>query len=73
MDRKLKTGDRNRLVFMPMDPDPIPVGSLGTVLDVSHHGEGRDAWTQIEVSWENGRKLMLASPPDKFEIIGDDK
>ena len=73
MVRKLKTGDRTRLVSMPMDPDPIPVGSHGTVLDVSHHGVRRDAWTQIEVSWENGRMLMLVSPPDKFEIIDGDK
>jgi hypothetical protein len=62
-------GDRIRLVAMPDDPDPIPLGSTGTVRSVSRCGSGRDASFQVDVNWDNGRKLMLAVPPDQFEVI----
>ena len=63
-----KVGDRIRLIRMPEDPDPIPIGSLGTVRGIhSHHG-----WTQVEVEWDNGRHLMLTLPDDVIEIIGSD-
>ena len=65
----LKVGDRIRLIQMVDDPDPIPAGTIGTVTEIHIHSD----WTQIEVSWENGRNLMLVSPPDKFEIIDGDK
>ena len=61
-----KVGDRIRLFHMPEDPDPIPVGSLGTVLAVHHH----PGWTQVEVEWDNGRSLMLTIPDDLIEILG---
>ena len=64
----LKVGDRIRLIQMIDDPDPIPAGTIGTVTEIHIHSD----WTQIDVSWENGRKLMLVSPPDKFEIIDGD-
>ncbi len=62
-------GDRIRLVNMVDDPDPIPVGTIGTVTEIHIHS----GWTQIEVSWESGRTLMLVSPPDEFEIIDGEK
>ena len=65
----LKVGDRIRLIQMIDDPDPIPAGTNGTVTEIHIHSD----WTQIDVSWENGRMLMLSSPPDKFEIIDGDK
>ncbi|MFM2094106.1 MAG: hypothetical protein RIS70_1230 [Planctomycetota bacterium] len=68
-----KRGDRIRLVAMNDDPDPIPMGLTGTVASVSRHGSGDDAWFQVDVSWDNGRTLMLVSPPDAFEIIAGDK
>jgi hypothetical protein len=66
-------GDRIRLVAMQDDPDPIPVGQVGTVVGVSRHGSGKDEWFQIDVSWDDGRTLMLSSPPDRFEVIGSAK
>ena len=58
-------GDRIRLISMPADPDPIPIGTLGTVQGVhSHYG-----WTQVEVDWDNGRRLMLSLPEDQIEIL----
>jgi hypothetical protein len=62
------TGDRIRLVAMNDDPDPIRAGQIGTVVGVYRH-EGPEAWHQIDVAWDNGRTLMLVSPPDLFEII----
>ncbi|MFN0054694.1 MAG: DUF4314 domain-containing protein [Planctomycetales bacterium] len=64
-----KRGDRIRLVAMHNDPDPIQVGQTGTVVSVMRHGGGKDAWSQIDVSWDNGQRLMLVSPPDLFEIV----
>jgi hypothetical protein len=60
-----KAGDRIRLVAMPSDPDPIPAGSLGTVVAVFEH----IGWTQIDVDWDNGRTLMLTIPEDSIEVI----
>ena len=65
----LKVGDRIRLIQMVNDPDPIPAGTISSVTEIHIHSD----WTQIEVSWENGRMLMLSSPPDKFEIVDGDK
>jgi len=65
-------GDRIRLVAMPDDPDPVPPGTTGTVTSVHPHGTGKNAWVQVEVAWDNGRKLMLAIPPDRFEVLSDD-
>jgi L-ascorbate metabolism protein UlaG (beta-lactamase superfamily) len=65
MNQPLKTGDRIRLVSMPMDPDPIPVGTLGTVLRTHDHGD----WWQVEVAWDNERSLMLTMPEDCVELV----
>ena len=65
MQTRLKKGDRIRLVSMPQDPDPIPVGLLGTVVEVHEH---RD-WKQVDVDWDNGRSLMLTIPDDLIEIL----
>jgi hypothetical protein len=65
MKSNFKKGDRIRLISMPQDPDPIPVGSLGTVAGVHDH---RD-WIQVEVDWDNGRKLMLSLPEDRVAIV----
>jgi hypothetical protein len=66
-------GDRIRLLAMHDDPDPIPVGQTGTVVGIKRHGSGQDEWFQIDVSWDNGRTLMLVSPPDVFEIVDGGK
>jgi hypothetical protein len=65
-------GDRIRLVAMPDDPDPVSPGTTGTVKSVTQHGAGRDAWLQVDVNWDNGRKLMLSVPPDRFELLSDE-
>ena len=71
MNRIPRRGDRIRLLAMRDDPDPIQVGQLGTVVSVSRHGDGKDTWHQIDVAWDNGRTLMVVSPPDRFELVRD--
>ena len=66
-----KTGDRVRLVAMPKDPDPIPVGTLGTVIDTQHIPWGADSYTQVSVKWDNGRSLNCVVPPDFLAIIDE--
>ena len=68
-----RIGDRIRLLSMNDDPDPIAPDQTGTVVGVSSFGEGKDRWHQIDVSWDDGRTLMLVSPPDQFEIISAGK
>lgn len=64
-----KPGDRIRVLAMPDDPDPIPTGAVGTVIGVASHGDGENAWHQVDVEWDNGRSLMLTLPPDRIEIL----
>lgn len=65
MQPRLKKGDRIRLVSMPEDPDPVPLGSIGTVIAVYDH----EGWTQVDVAWDNGRSLMLTMPDDCVAIV----
>lgn len=61
---QIKPGDKIRLIEMPDDPDPIPAGSEGVVIEVT---EG--ALAQIIVKWDSGRSLSLVPGVDVFEII----
>ncbi len=61
----VKPGDHIRLIEIPNDPDPIPPGSEGVVVDVT---DGPLA--QIEVEWIGiKRSLALIPGVDRFEII----
>ena len=60
----LKAGDRIRLLSMD-DPDPIPSGTIGTVVAVYPQSD----WTQVDVDWESGRSLMLSIPLDQVQRI----
>jgi hypothetical protein len=68
----VKIGDRVRLVHMPDDPHPIPVGTEGTVrtvtaLEWGPSGSSKE-W-QLGVQWDNGRTLSVICPPDIVDII----
>lgn len=69
--KPLQRGDRIRLVAMPDDPDPVQPGSTGTVLSATPHRFGSTERVQVDVAWDNGRKLMLVMPPDEVEVITD--
>lgn len=61
-----KAGDTIELLSMENDPDPIEVGSKGTVESVVPWGNGE---YQIHMQWESGRRLHLIYPHDKIRII----
>lgn len=61
----MNEGTRIRLTAMPDDPHPIPVGTCGTVVSSTDFG----SWSQVQVNWDNGRRLRLSVPPDTFEVI----
>ena len=54
-------GTRVRLVQMD-DPRPVPVGTLGTVVDVDDIGS-------LIVSWDNGQSLNVLYGIDRVEKI----
>ena len=49
---------------MPDDPDPIPVGSTGTIESVTDGPLG-----QVWVRWDSSRSLALIPGVDRFEVI----
>ena len=64
--QSIRPGDHIRLIAMPDDPDPIPAGSEGVVVEVT---DGPLA--QIIVEWIGiKRSLALVPGVDIFEIIG---
>lgn len=63
--RELKPGDRIRLIEMVDDPNPVPVGTEGTVTFVTDLKLG---FYQIGVNWDNGNTLSMAEI-DKWEKI----
>jgi hypothetical protein len=65
MTTTIRTGDRIRLLSMPDDPDPIPIGSIGTIEAVTEGPLG-----QVHVKWDdNNRSLALIPGVDRFEVI----
>ena len=61
-------GKRIKLLSMPNDPDPIPLGSEGLVEMV---GSEFDNTTQIFVMWDNGRSLILLGGLDEFQVLDE--
>jgi hypothetical protein len=47
------------------DPQAVPCGTVGTVASSRDMG----GWMRIAVCWDNGSRLALAVPPDRFEIL----
>lgn len=63
---KAQAGDRVRMTgAMPGDPDPIPVGTEGTVVEVMNVGTPIE---QIHVDWDIERSLLLL-PTDPFDVV----
>ena len=60
----LEPGTRVELTWMPKDPDPIPVGTQGTVMGGSA--------AQIDVRWDNGRHLFLIPGTDRWSVLPDE-
>lgn len=65
-----KKDDRIRLIHMGDDPDPVPHGTEGTVLDVTDLCfPGERQQYQILVRWDNGRSLSCVCPPDVVQVL----
>lgn len=64
----MKIGDRVELVSMTDDPNPIPMGTKGTI-DFINPVNMKPAFTQVGVKWDNGRTLMVCIPPDQIRVI----
>lgn len=60
----MKVGDRVVLERMDNDPNPIPVGTEGTI---RHIGGG-----VVNVDWDNGRHIGLIEGIDDFKVIEND-
>jgi hypothetical protein len=61
-------GSTIELLEMPNDPDPIPVGTRGIVVEIR---DGCPGFEQIEVKWENGRTLFLLPGADRWRIVSE--
>jgi hypothetical protein len=60
----VQPGDHVRITgTMPDDPDPLPIGTTGTVRRVLDSG-------QADVDWDNGRSHLLLLDVDPYEVIG---
>lgn len=66
----LKVGDRIELTSMQEDPDPVPIGTKGTVEWVETQDLGDGPRMHVAVKWDNGRSLGLVCPPDRYRKEG---
>jgi len=57
------------LIKMDNDPHPIPIGTVGTVTSAQDIRTAGEDWTQVAVSWDNGRSLSCVCPPDIVQKI----
>jgi hypothetical protein len=62
----VKIGDRVRITGHMDDPNPLPVGTEGTVDWIGQWTS--DLTKQVGVKWENGSRLILL-PHDPYEVI----
>jgi hypothetical protein len=44
------------------DPNPIPTGTMGTIQHIDGIG-------QLQVIWDNGRRLAVIPNIDEYEIL----
>lgn len=61
LKKRYPAGTRVRLLKME-DPNPVPIGMLGTVEDVDDIGS-------LVVQWDNGRQLHVLRGIDEVEKI----
>lgn len=66
---EIGTGDRVRLVRMPDDPDPVPVGTCGVVRGVYEVRAGHGTFLAYDIDWDVDRTLAVVVPPDELEVV----
>lgn len=65
----MEVGDRIQLIIMPDDPDPIPPGTQGTIVEIVSLHMGIPRQVQVEVDWDIKRSLALVIPPDRIKVL----
>lgn len=67
MSVKPRVGDRVRITgAMPEEPNPLPVGTEGTVTWVGQWIS--DLTRQVGVDWDNGSRLLLLGS-DPYQVL----
>lgn len=60
-------GSRIVLLHMPDDPAPLPYGTRGLVESINGPITiGKLTFVQVTVRWDNGSRLLLSVPPDRW-------
>lgn len=62
-------GKRIKLIKMVDEPDPVTSGTIGIVVRQTSFNLGYTSETQLDVEWENGRKLAVILPHDTIEVL----
>jgi hypothetical protein len=61
----VKTGDRIQIVLINDSWTKLKPGDKGTVLETEQQADETLIWVQ----WDNGERLALLDPIDKYKII----
>jgi len=65
MKDKINVGDRIELVFINDSWTRLKPGNQGTVMKIESETDETMVWVQ----WDNGERLALLDPIDKFKVI----
>jgi hypothetical protein len=65
MKNKVSVGDRVELVFINDSMTRLKPGDRGTVLKIEIESDETLVWVQ----WDNGERLALLDPIDKFNVV----
>ena len=65
MKKKVGLGDRIELVFINDSMTRLKPGSLGTVKKIENETDETLIWVQ----WDNGERLALLDPIDKYKVV----
>ena len=65
MKNKVGIGDRIELVFINDSMTRLKPGSLGTVTKIENETDETLIW----VRWDNGERLALLDPIDKYRVV----
>jgi hypothetical protein len=68
----VQPGDRVQITgTMPGDPDPLPIGTTGTVVRVNRSAQQADVnWDAVNPVTGQPRTLLLLLDVDPFQVIG---
>jgi fructose-1,6-bisphosphatase len=65
MKKKVKVGDRIELDFINDSWTRLKPGDRGTVIQIESESDETLVWVQ----WDNGERIALLDPIDKFNVV----